>query len=274
MRTHPYLCLAILSLSTYSAATATPVYEQLYGGPGSANATDQLFVAAGNTAFESYGFEVSFNSTSDARINALNASNAFVFNAAGVNTPTWVSSRRYTFSNSYSGDLTKLVNISVTDTFSNITYNIPQYNISFGNIRSLVVRMVAPDTDLTGSTPRPTAGSLDFANWTLQGQSIAGMPSLLSNSTTNTAADDIRLINYFSVTGIDFTQPWTLTGDFTMTWSGSTLPGTNPNPLPNNNDLAFQIKGYQLDLTETPEPQTILLLGPALLALGLRSRRR
>lgn len=276
-----YYILALMVLKLFAALTlsalayASPVYEQMYGGPGPSTATDTLFNLAGGTTYESFGFEVSFNGTQDARINALNSSGTFVFSAARVDVPTWVSGRTYTFSQSYSGDLLKVLNISVTDTVTNLTYSIPQFAASFGNVRALIVRMVAPDPDLTGNTPRPTAGSLSFQNWQLSGQSIGGMPQPLTLSTTNNPAiDDIRLINYFSIEGIDFTQAWTLTGSFTMNWSGSTLPATNANPLPGANDLAFQIKAYQQDLTDVPEPGTFALIGGALLALRLLARRR
>lgn len=270
------MVLKLFAALTLSAlAYASPVYEQMYGGPGPSTATDTLFNLAGGTTYESFGFEVSFNGTQDARINALNSSGTFVFSAARVDVPTWVSGRTYTFSQSYSGDLLKVLNISVTDTVTNLTYSIPQFAASFGNVRALIVRMVAPDPDLTGNTPRPTAGSLSFQNWQLSGQSIGGMPQPLTLSTTNNPAiDDIRLINYFSIEGIDFTQAWTLTGSFTMNWSGSTLPATNANPLPGANDLAFQIKAYQQDLTDVPEPGTFALIGGALLALRLLARRR
>lgn len=266
-----YFAVLLLSAMAY----ASPVYEQMYGGPGASTATDSLFNLAGGTTYESFGFEVSFNGTQDARINALNGSGTFVFSAARVDVPTWVPGRSYTFSQSYSGDLLKLLDISVTDTVTNVTYNIPQFAASFGNVRALIVRMVAPDPDIVGATPRPTAGSLSFSNWRLSGQSIGGMPQPLTISTTNNPAiDDIRLINYFSIEGIDFTQAWTLTGAFTMDWSGSTNPGSNLSPLPGANDLAFQIKAYQRDLTETPEPGTFALMGAALVALSVHVKRR
>lgn len=254
---------------------AAPVYNPLFGGPGPTSTTDQLFVAAGNTAYESFGFEVSFNGTTDARINALTgaAPGTFQFAQASVNTPTWVSGRRYTFSESYSGDVTRLLNISVTDTVTNTTYTIPQYNVTFGNVRSLVVRMVAPDPDIT-PTARPTAGSLTFTDWSLTGLAIAGMPGSLAHSTSDTpGVDDVRLINYFSISGINFTQPWTLAGAFIMSWSGSTNPGSNPNPLPGANDLAFQVKAYQLNLTDAPEPAPLVLVGVGLCILGMTRRR-
>jgi hypothetical protein len=247
----------------------------MYGGPGPASATDTLFTNAGGTTYESFGYEVSFNSTSDARVNALTAPNVFTFNTARVNTPTWVRDRLYTFTESYSGDTTKKLNIAVTDTVTGTVYTIPEYTVTYGNVQSLIVRMVAPDPDLTGSTPRPTAGSLSFTNWQVSGTPVAGMPSTLTLSTSDTpGVDDIRLINYFKITGLDFTQAWTLSGGFTMTWSGSTNIFSNPNPLPGNNDLAFQVKAYQLNLTETPEPGTFVLFGSALLIGALHFRRR
>ncbi len=255
-------------------AYASPVYEQLYGGPGASTSTDTLFNLVGGTTYESFGFEVSFNGTQDARINALNSAGTFVFSAARVDVPTWVAGRTYHFSQSYSGDAQKQLNISVTDPVTAITYTIPQFTASFGNVRSLVVRMVAPDPDITGNTPRPTAGSLSFENWRLSGQSIGGMPQPLTIATSNNpAVDDIRLINYFAIEGIDFTQAWTLTGSFTMDWSGSTVPATNANPLPGANDLAFQIKAYQQDITNVPEPGTFALIGLALVGIRIYSRR-
>lgn len=254
---------------------AAPVYAPLFGGPGPGSATDNQFVLLGNTAFESFGYEVSFNAGQEARINGLNAGGTFVFSAVSVDTPTWVKARRYSFTQSYSGDTDKKVNASVTDTVSGITYNLPTYTASFGGVRSLVVRMVAPDPDLTGTTARPTAGSLMFVNWLLQGQPIAGMPANLVDSTSDTpGVDDFRKINYFSISGIDFTQAWTLTGEFVMDWSGSTNPGANANPLPNSNDLAFQIKAYQRDLVESPEPGTLAMLGAGLFGLGWRARSK
>jgi hypothetical protein len=266
---------ASLGILLSTLAYAAPVYEQMYGGPGPSSATDTQFTLAGGTAYESFGFEVSFNGTQDARINALNSSGTFVFSAARVDVPTWVKGRTYTFSESYSGDLLKLLNISVTDTVTGVTYAIPQFAASFGNIRALIVRMVAPDPDIAGATPRPTAGSLSFNNWQISGQSIGNMPQPLTISTSNNpAVDDIRLVNYFSIEGIDFTQAWTLTGAFTMDWSGSTNPSAGANPLPGANDLAFQVKAYQLDLTPTPEPSTFALFGGALVGLALYAKRR
>ena len=255
-------CFGFAATPAFAAITYTP----LFGGPGPATATDNRFVAAGNTAFESWGFEASFNTANDARINALvpaSPTNQFVFAAAGVNiNPNFLSGVTYSFTQSYSGDLTRQLNISLTDGTTN--WSIPQYVPAFGNVRSLIVRMVAPDPDLPASPARPTAGSLIFANWVLNGQPINDMPANLTLATfNNPSVDDIRLINYFAITGIDFTQPWTLSGSFTMSWSGST--SGSGNPLPNTNDLAFQIKAYQLDLT-VPEPSTWLLLGSALAA--------
>ena len=266
------ICAAAAS-PTSAAILSTP----LFGGPGPSTTTDSLFVAAGNTAFESWGFEASFNTSNDARINALvpGTPNTFVFAAAGVNiNPNFLSGQTYSFTQSYSGDLTRQLNISLTDGTTNWT--IPQYVPAFGNVRSLIVRMVAPDPDLpfnpnNPNSARPTAGGLLFANWVLNGQPINGMPANLTLATFNNPnVDDIRLINYFAITGIDFSQPWTLSGDFTMAWSGST--SGSGSPLPGANDLAFQIKAYQLDLT-TPEPSTLLLLTSALaVCLWIRTR--
>lgn len=72
--------LILLSIPVFGA----PVYEQMYGGPGPSTSTDAKFVAAGNTAYESFGFEVSFNSNQQARINALKGPNNFTFNVARV----------------------------------------------------------------------------------------------------------------------------------------------------------------------------------------------
>ncbi len=274
-----YLVLA-LSMS----AAASPLYEQLYGGPGPSTSTDSQFVAAGNTAYEAFGFEVSFNNGQRGRINALTGVNNFTFNVARVDVPLWVPNRLYTFVESYSGDVTRQLNISITDTVTNTTYSIPQYNVTFGNVQNLIVRMVAPDPDLGPSPARPTAGSLSFQNWRLTGTTPSGasvsnaviqdMPEPLTLATADTPnVNDIRLINYFSIGGINFTLPWTLSGGFVMNWSGSTS-GTG-NPVPGNNDLAFQIKAYQLDLTPVPEPSTYLMLGAGLvfMAVRLRSRR-
>jgi hypothetical protein len=268
----------VLVLAT--AASAAPVYNQLYGGPGPSSATDALFVAAGNTAYESFGFEVSFNSGQRGRINALTNVNNFTFSVASVNVPLWVPNRLYTFVESYSGDVTKQLNISITDTVLNTTYTIPQYNVTFGSVQNLIVRMVAPDPDTTG-TPRPTSGSLAFANWRITGTgsdgssltnaSFVNMPGPLTLATIdNPGVNDIRLINYFSLGGVNFTMPWTLNGSFTMNWAGSTSGFGNPTP--GSNDLAFQIKAYQLNLTPTPEPSTYLLLGAGLVVMGIRLR--
>lgn len=268
------LVTILFSLGSFGSLIGAPVFNPLFGGPGPTTATDSLFVLLGNTAFESFGYEFSFNGTQDARFNALDGGGNFVFSISRVDTPTWTSGRRYTFAESYSGDVTKQVSGSVTDTVTATTYTVPTFTASFGGVKSLVVRMVAPDPDLSGGTARPTAGSLSFTNWVLQGQPIAGMPATLTNATANNpSVDDIRLINYFAISGIDFTQAWSLTGEFTMAWSGSTNPGSNANPLPNSNDLAFQIKAYQKDLVESPEPGTILLMGAGCVGIGLAARR-
>lgn len=262
-----FFCLSLLPVA------AAPVYEQMYGGPGPNTATDANFVAAGNTAYESFGFEVSFNVNQQARINALTGPNNFTFNVARVSSP-WTNGRTYNFVQKYSGDDTKLINIEIIDTVSNLSFVIPEYTATFGNVQNLIVRMVAPDPDPTGNTARPTSGSLSFNNWQLQGQSISGMPGPLTLSTfDNPQVNDIRLINYFRIGGIDFTQAWTLTGSFTMAWDGSTNPASNPNPNPGNNDLAFQIKAYQLDLSEVPEPSTYAMIGAGLLCLAFFSRK-
>lgn len=264
--------LGLLSLA--ALASGAPVYQQMFGGPGPNTATDTQFVLLGNTTYESFGYEFSFNSTQDARFNALNSSNVFTFSVSSVNTPTWVAGRKYEFTQTYSGDTTRQLGGTVRDTVTGITYTVPTHTAAFGNVANLIVRMVAPDPDLTGNTPRPTAGSLAFTNWVLNGQSIAGMPTTLINATfDDPLVDDFRKINYFAIGGIDFTQAWTLSGEFLMDWSGSTLPGSNANPLPGNNDLAFQIKAYQLPVMETPEPVTSALLGVSLIGLSVWRRR-
>lgn len=264
--------LAFLPLA--SLLSAAPFYQQMYGGPGPASATDSIFTNIdGGTNFESFGTEISFVNGSNTRFNALVATNTFQFAVSSVNAPTWSKNVRYTFTQTYSGDATRLLNAIVTNTATGITYTIPQYNVTFGNVRSLIVRMVVPDADATTTgTARATLGSLTFRNWVLNGQSIAGMPQSLVHANADTPNfNDFRLINYFAISGIDFTQAWTLSGEFIMDWSGSSNPANNLNPLPNQNDLAFQIKAFQRDVA-TPEPATYALIGSALIALAFTRR--
>jgi hypothetical protein len=246
-------------------------YEVLFGGPGPNTATDTPFGEVfGGTSQESFGFEVSFNNTQEARINALTNS-GFAFSVSRVDTPTWVSGRDYAFSYGYSGDGTRQVTGSITDLTTNTLYTIPAYQAQFGAVQTLVVRMVAQDPDVSNAA-RPTASALRFTNWILNGTGIDGMPNEVVNATLDSPADDPRLISYFQITGVDYTQPWTLTGQFRMNWSGSSRPDLNTAPLPGNNDLAFQIKAVQ---TVVPEPSSVALVaGACALGWGILRRRQ
>lgn len=221
-----------------------------YSTPGT---PDYEFVAAGGSQLETFGFEGSFNS-GKIRLNALTgaAPGTFTFAVAqNLAMPVWVSGRKYTFTESYSGDATKQVNVQVTDTVTGLSYAIAPYTATFGGVQSLIFRMTAPAT----STARPSS-SITFEDLSIGGTNFSNVITLNGGA--------VRNANYFGISGVDFTQAWTLSGAVTLAWTGST---------PASNDLTFQIKSWQNPTLANPEPATEFLIGTGLLLCGLVARR-
>ena len=236
---------AMIHLGLFNSVGAASQYST----PGT---PDYEFVAAGGSALESYGFEGSFN-TGKIRLNALTgaAPGTFTFAVAqNTSMPTWVSGRKYTFTESYSGDAAKRINVQVTDSVTGTSYSIAQYTATFGGVQSLIFRMTSP----ANTTARPSS-SITFQDLSIDGTNFSNVIHMSSSA--------VRTANYFSIYGLDFTQAWTLSGSVTIAWAGTT---------PSSNDLTFQIKGWQ-NLTPVPEPATQLLIGGGLIFCGLVARK-
>jgi hypothetical protein len=225
----------------------SPGQASAYSTPGT---PDYMFVAAGGSNVESFGFEGSVNLTNQQiRINALTAPNTFTSGVAANSAFSFVNNRVYNFVEQYSGDATRQVNISVTDTTTNQVFTIATYTALYGGIQSLIIRQRTPQNGTTTSS-----------SVTMQNLSIAG--TTFPDVITLTSSSSLALANYFYITGIDFTKPWTLTGSFTAAWTGT---------APSANQLSFQIKGWENPMV--PEPSSFVLLGLGLLIIGLVSRR-
>jgi len=197
--------LLVLVLQSIWLCQGSPLYQPIFlDNPSTgANSKDVAFQtlcdqpypgANQGTNCESWGFEVSFNSGQEARVNAITGEkpfgappygggnpNPFTFSVASTNingSGVWVPGSTYRFSQSYSGDTGAqtgppvYVNtggtlaIVVTDPgadglfngIGDVTHTI-NYQPRYGEVQALLVRMVAGDPDATN---RPTQQSLTF----------------------------------------------------------------------------------------------------------------
>lgn len=248
-------------IASYSVAGAQTLTNNVYGGPGQASAygdpssPDARFVADGGSSKESFGIEGNVNlSGQELRINALTGSapGSFTFGVEKNSGFEWVSGRTYGFTQSYSGDATKQLVFTINDAFTGKDYSVSR-TVEYGNVGMLMIRERTPQ----GSDVK--SSSILFSGLKVNGNALGADVSLDSGT-------DYDRASYAIISGVDFTDAWTFSGDVSMTWSGFE---------PNANKLNFQIKGIQKDFTFTPvpEPASALLAALGLSLTFLRRKR-
>lgn len=238
-------------------ASAVPILTTgIFGSPGQASqfanpaTPDGGFTAAGGSTIESFGFEGLPGQTGQRlRLNALTAPNTFTFSVASSPSFVFVSGREYSFTESYSGDATKQVNVQVVDTTTSLNVASLVYTANYGNIQSLIVRQRVRNSATSND-------SVTFRHLALAGTNFSDVITL--NSTAG-----MDLANYFQISNFDFTGAWTLSGIFSASWTAA----------PSGSSMGFQVKAWQSEVA-VAEPGTAALLAAGLFGMaGLRRRR-
>lgn len=241
------LIVSFSLLAAFALPSAAQVQFQ-----NSAFTTDTAFNAdyfGQGTNFESFGGEGRAGSlapggaTYEFNINRLNSPGNFQFGVV-TGERVWASAVTNQFRLEYSGDATKTISWRVFNNADAPVVNAITTSAVYGNVIQLMIRTAVNNT----------SRSMLVDNLNFNGTPLTGASSL---SNSGTVRDYLRIFN------ADFTQPWVLTGNATMTWIGAN---------PSGSQINFQIKAMQ----SVPEPATIGL-GLAALAGGLgywRYRRR
>jgi len=259
-----------LSLSTLLVCSSTCILPSAYGqtlttgiynSPGQAsaysdpNSPDALFVADGGGKYESFGVEGNVNLTGqELRINSLTGKSpgTFTFSTAKNSSFNWVSGRTYGFTQTYSGDSEKEIIFTLNDAFTGKDYSVKQ-TLDYGNVALLMIRARTPIGSETNSS------SILFSNLEVNGTSLKGDVGLKSGL-------EYDRVQYSMITGVDFTEAWSFSGDITVAWEGAE---------PKANKLNFQIKAMQGGLivppVPVPEPSVFAL---AVISLGFCLRRK
>ncbi len=254
--------LAVAVVCGAGFAQASPVWTpDVFANDAAFNA----YYAPSGLEYESFGAEGRWGSNSiggstyEYNINLRKTDGTFQFGAV-TGQKKWTDSQtfRYDWEVEYFGDGSKTVNWTVEGS-PTITLN-----ANFGNLDALVIRA---STNVSSSAPAGTVYTLDLNNFSLTDVDAAVTYLAPAGSQAIAVAPGASTrVDYFGVSGFDFSKHWKFNGTTTFTWTGAAP----------TSQTAFNWQIKAMNPVAVPEPSTLALAacGLGIGAVHLVRRRR